>query len=69
VAARKPKCKICSSKAEVAGLCRPCYQSAYYWSKKTPGQMVKRMNDLERYERRMDYMLGNVRAHKKRRSG
>lgn len=58
MAKRKPRCHLCTDYAVVAGFCKACYNNLYYWRHKTPGQMVKRMHDLDRYRRRMEFMTG-----------
>lgn len=56
--AKRPTCQCCSNDAVVAGLCKACYNAFSYWGYKTPGQKVKRMQDLEKYHRRMEIMSG-----------
>ncbi len=67
---KNSKCHLCDNEPQIAGLCKACYNSTWYWSQKTPGQMVQRMHDLDKYKRRMEMLTGNVRtAHRRRKAG
>jgi len=39
------------------GICKCCYSSMYYWSRKTPKALLKRANDLIRFESRVNAMI------------
>lgn len=69
---KKTSCHLCPNEIVVAGFCRACYDNVRYWSSKTPAQMVKRMHDLDRYRRRMEFMTGGkiqTTGRKKKKAG
>ncbi len=39
------------------GLCKTCYSSMYYWSRKSLKQMLQRAVNLSKYECRLNSML------------
>ncbi len=57
----KTNCAVdaCDRDVEVAGLCKRCYSNMQYWSKKAPGRIVKRQQQLALYSARMK-MFTNV---------
>lgn len=67
-------CKIrgCKNRAAIRTLCKPCYSAMYYWSKKTPTQIMHRQEKLRLYDNRMAQMTGvhsiNTGRRKKRRT-
>jgi len=58
------KCKIYKCYNDIfhptMGLCANCYQSMRLFGKKTPGQALKRIENLEKYSARAQIMSGNV---------
>jgi hypothetical protein len=60
----------CSDDAVVMGLCSPCYSWLHYWQRKTPAQVLKRVDALEKAERRMATIMPSrvSRMPKKRRA-
>jgi len=70
--ARKPKlrCAIdcCDDVAVCAGFCWACYQAVRYWTRgKTPRQLLKRKQQLDRMDARMQFLLPNVQTIKTKR--
>ena len=52
-----------------SGLCGPCYQGLWYWSKKkSVTQRVKRKQALKVYESRMDFLDPTVAVLQRRKS-
>ena len=57
----------CSSPAvhKHAKLCNACYHWMYYWSNKTPTDVMRRVQQLEFWEKRMKVLMpANVRKLK-----
>lgn len=64
----KSTCRFCDNAPDIGELCRACYSSINYWRKRTPTELVERQDQLEKFQRRMEFLLGNVRhAGRKRR--
>lgn len=62
-------CGVCEDReAEMPrlGICKPCYQGLWYWSKKTPRQQLKRAKQLDTLQARMEVSLGNVKRAKRK---
>jgi hypothetical protein len=55
------KCAIagCSGNVDcpTMGICKACYSSMYYWSRKKPKEMLVRAQNLTKYEARMNIMM------------
>jgi hypothetical protein len=60
-ATKKTKCYIdsCDRDAEIADLCKTCYNGMYYWKGASPKKIVKRAKQLQVLSDRMDMMGGN----------
>ncbi len=55
-------CNICDEE-EVTDMtqlrvCNNCYNALYYWKKKSVKDTIQRQHNLEKYQRRMDYING-----------
>jgi hypothetical protein len=60
---KKLKCVIdtCTDTATCSGFCWACYQGVRYWTMgKTPRQLLKRKQQLDRLEARMQFLMPNV---------
>lgn len=60
----KKQCLVpsCDSDAYAAGLCKACYSGMYYWKNRTPGDVIKRMRQVQRLQDRMEMLTPNVRT-------
>lgn len=60
------KCKIetCRSEAKhkSAGLCHACYQAFRYWGRKSPTELFRRIDQVERMSTRFSIMAGTAKV-------
>ncbi len=69
---KSPKKELCSIpgcnrevKYKQSQLCGRCYHWMYYWQQKSPTDVMRRLNQLEFWEKRMKVLLpANVRKVK-----
>lgn len=66
----KGQCKMpgCQERACWSGLCRACYSFMWYWKGKTPGQIMARIEAIERATNRMSVLMPPRVAKIKRRA-
>jgi len=66
-------CRICEDNDVTTytklDICNPCYSGLYYWKSRSVGDLVKRTAQLERLNRRFEFMSAtrtNVRSGQKK---
>lgn len=51
---KKCSTDYCNGDQKTAGLCANCYQRMHYWLKKTPREVMRRIDKLKVYEAQMN---------------
>ena len=67
---RKSTCETngCGCEAQIAGLCKRCYQRLWYWTKKSPAQIVQRKRNLDMWSATVEQLQPTVKTIKRKRS-
>lgn len=64
----KHTCRYCTKDIVYveAGLCGACYQYIRNWMKRTPTAMLRRIDQIQVWESRLEDLLGNVKKTRRK---
>ena len=61
--------RLCQEPAVAAGLCSACYGRLRYWLKKSPAEVVRRRQTLQKWSETVEHLIPEVRPlHRRKRA-